>query len=158
MIQDSEIALKIGKICFAQSVDKAGQPYWGHCLRVAGHVRAAGASDAAIAAALLHDVVEDGLSTIEDLESAGISTRAISLIGQLTRPKETTYEAYVAAIAASGDRELILIKLADNADNSDPARIALLPPNVAHRADRYAAARAVLIPALTKLDADKLAD
>lgn len=147
---DTEIATRLGAQAFEGVTDKAGQPYWGHCLRVADRARTAGLGDAAIAAALLHDVVEDKLATFDQLASSGLSARAIDLIRALTRPKDADYIAYVAKIAESGDRDLILIKLADNADNCDPARIALLPQGIKHNSDRYAAAREVLLPALNK--------
>lgn len=153
MRSDSLIADELGRKAFAGVRDKAGLPYWNHCLRVAERVRLGGASDAAIAAALLHDVVEDGLASMAELESAGLSARARALIDGMTRREGQSYDAYLARIAASGGRELLEIKLADNADNADPARIALLPPGMPHRTERYTAGRALLLPALERLKA-----
>ena len=152
-ISDATIADRLGEQAFAGIVDKAGKPYWGHCLRVAERVRAQHLSDAAIAAAMLHDIVEDGLATFEDLASAGLSPRCIELVCALTRPNAgEAYLDYVRTIADSGDRERILIKLADNADNTDPERVAALPQRASHQSERYAQARTLLESALSALD------
>ena len=148
---DIAIARRLGARAFAGVVDKGGRPYWGHCERVAERVARERAGEAAIAAALLHDIVEDNLATPQELAHAGLSERALRLIEALTRPKDRAYMDYLGAIAQSRDRELILIKLADNADNMDPARIALLPAGVRHRPERYAAARVLLLAALKAL-------
>lgn len=47
-----------------------GEPYMVHLVEVAGLVAAAGLPDVAIAAALLHDSIEDTTATYADIESA----------------------------------------------------------------------------------------
>jgi hypothetical protein len=92
--------------------------------------------------------------TAEQLRGLGYSERTVWLVEQLTRPKVNppSYMDYIRKIATSGDRGLIAIKLADNADNLDPVRVARLPKRSADLVDRYKRARHVLRTALALLD------
>ncbi|MGZ2224894.1 hypothetical protein [Glutamicibacter nicotianae] len=54
-----ELAKAIAVRAHEGQVDKLGAAYIGHPARVAGHARAFGGSPEAIAAAWLHDVIED---------------------------------------------------------------------------------------------------
>lgn len=138
-------ARRLGAAAFLGVRDKAGAPYWGHCERVAANAKNKGVEDAdALAAALLHDAIEDGVLTWRDLEA--FSARTHKLVACLTRDKEgVSYADYIAAIAESADRDLILIKLSDLDDNSDPARLAALPARKAESLKaRYESATAVL--------------
>lgn len=125
-------------------VDKAGEPYVEHCVRVMEGLPAA-ATDDERHAALLHDVLEDTDLTARDLHLSGYSERTVWLVQRLTKWKGADYGAYVAAITASRDAGLIAIKRADLKDNSDPARLALLPARERERlAAKYASAREIL--------------
>jgi (p)ppGpp synthase/HD superfamily hydrolase len=121
----------------AGQLDKAGLPYIGHLERVASYVDPA--DPLAQTAALLHDSIEDTSLTAHDLADHGIPAPAIEAVELLTRRKEQDPEDYYQAIRENAlARE---VKLADLADNSDPARLALLPD--AHQARltrKYAAA------------------
>ena len=131
--------------------DKGGAPYAGHCLRVMAGLPATATEDERHAA-LLHDALEDTPLEVGDLEWRGYSKRTIDLVIMLSRPKgpgRPSYMDWIRQIAATGDSGLIAIKLADNADNSDPARIAQLPPEQQSIADRYARARKILEAAIT---------
>ena len=105
-------------------VDKAGQPYIGHLQRVADTVKRSGGSESQVEAAWLHDSVEDTDATIEDLASWGVSSETIKLIAALTHREGESRTDYLGRVIATP--QAILIKLADNHDNSDPARLALL--------------------------------
>jgi (p)ppGpp synthase/HD superfamily hydrolase len=65
-----------------------GSPYITHPLTVAGIVRAAGMDSAAVAAALLHDVVEDTPITLDALRSR-FAPRVIELVEAMTEHKDT---------------------------------------------------------------------
>ena len=131
--------------------DKGGKPYVEHCIRVAEKLPHDAPEDA-VCAALLHDVIEDcpGYNAVK-LLALGFSERTVSLVQNLSRPPGLTYMDWVCEIAASGDEWLIRIKLADNADNSDTARIAVLPPEQRGIIRRYERARAVLRHGLSQL-------
>lgn len=136
----------------AAQVDKAGQPYEGHLARVAGHLarRWPDATRDELEAAWLHDSLEDTDATEASLTAAGVSADTIRIIRAVTRPEGSEYLAWIGELAASGDVSVMRVKLADNADNSDPARVAALPGAAERVATRYAPARALLEAGLAK--------
>lgn len=137
-------ALALAERLHAGQVDKAGQPYIGHLMRVGFTVNATGGSRAALIAALLHDAVEDDRATLQDLAAAGVPAAALALVALLTKAPGQPYAEYLAAIKA--DPDALAVKLADIADNSDPARLAMLPPDVADRLRiKYAKALEILM-------------
>ncbi|TVR41061.1 MAG: HD domain-containing protein [Planctomycetota bacterium] len=95
-------------------------PYALHPLRVAESLRCCCPDPHVIAAALLHDVREDTEHSIDDFPP-----RVHELVDLLTRRKgrnrvgaaDETKTASLDRLAASGDGEAILIKLADRCDN-----------------------------------------
>lgn len=148
----------------AGQTDKGGFPYTDHLKRVWQDVRARLTtldldSDEKLAiehAALLRDVLEDTATTAQDLLDRGYPARTVALVRALSRPEgegRPSYQDWIKGIAASGDRGLILIKLADNRDNADPKRIAQLPEAQRGIARRYARAYQVLVEGLERLGA-----
>ncbi|MEU7170237.1 HD domain-containing protein [Micromonospora tulbaghiae] len=126
--------------------DKAGNPYIDHPRAVAAILAEQGHGDHAVMAGLLHDVVEDTPITLDDLRAAGFPEAVVSAVDAVTRREGETYMDMVRRAAA--DPLGRLVKLADNANNSDPQRMALLDPADAERLGRrYAKARAVLLAA-----------
>lgn len=113
---------QIAERAHARQRDKAGQPYIGHLRRVGSYVDQ-GNPDA-IAAALLHDFLEDRAGTSADLIAAGIPHRVVSIVEALDRANKPT-EEYYAEIRR--DPVALEVKLADLADNTDPDRLAQLP-------------------------------
>ncbi len=103
---------------------KAGdEPYINHPLRVAQMAAEAGLGAEAIAAALLHDVVEDTDRTLEDL-AAQFPPRVVDLVNRLTKwwPDDAAAEVkregnpvYYGAICEEPDA--LAVKLLDRADN-----------------------------------------
>ena len=134
----------------AGQVDKAGNPYRGHVERVALRVQRAGYSAEHVAAAWLHDTIEDcpGVDTAL-LADVGFGPDVIAAVEALTkrpadgdRPKESHADAVRRACA---DPIARVIKAADVADNSDPARLEILPTELRERLTaKYAAARELL--------------
>ena len=102
-----------------------GGPYIDHPRRVAERVAALpGATDAMVAAAWLHDVVEDCGVTLTTIE-AEFGADVASIVGQLTHTSKVDYPHLNRAgrkakdrehLAAAG-REAKLIKLVDRIDN-----------------------------------------
>lgn len=127
-------------------VDKAGNPYIDHPRAVADLLRKAGGSDNAVMAALLHDVVEDTDVSLDQLRALGYPGEVVNAVDSVSRREDETYMELIHRAAANPLGRLI--KLADNANNSDPARLALLDPEQAARLrEKYAKARAVLLAA-----------
>lgn len=122
--------------------DKAGNPYINHPRAVAEALRPHG--DHAVMAGLLHDVVEDTDITLDDLRDLGYPEEVVAAVDSVTRRLGEEYMDLIRRAAA--DPLGRLIKLADNAHNSDPARLALLDPEqAAWFEQKYAKARAVLL-------------
>ncbi|MGF7235899.1 MAG: HD domain-containing protein, partial [Frankia sp.] len=119
-------------------LDKAGEEYIGHPLRVMSTVAAtaplAGIDvQAAQIAAALHDVVEDTDLTLDDLRALGYGDDVVAAVDALSKRPGEKIENYLARVAA--DDLATIVKRADIADNSDPVRLGRLP---AERAEAYA--------------------
>lgn len=123
--------------------DKAGRPYAEHLQAVADGVRAGGGDEEQIAAAWLHDAVEDGALTEEWLRDAPLTDRTKAIVLALTKRAGEEKEAYAARIRQTPGARLV--KEADLAHNADPARLAVLDETTRARlAAKYATMRALL--------------
>jgi len=144
------IARQLAEQYHLGQVDKAGMPYIFHLERVAANLlrRWPDATEDEIAAAWLHDALEDTAATPADLRAAGISDRAIAIIKAVTKPEGINYLDWIETLAASADQSVIRVKLADNEDNRDPVRVAALPGAAERVATRYEPARVLLEAAL----------
>lgn len=124
-------------------VDAAGKPYLWHLIRVA--LRVAHRGRKAMAAGLLHDIVEDTHITLADLHREGFPADVVDAVNALTHRPAEPYLVYVANIRAIGGIAL-WVKRADNADNASERRLAQFTDRA--KADRlrqrYANARALL--------------
>lgn len=132
----------------AGQLDKAGEEYIGHPLRVMHKVsRTAAAAgvgvEHAMTVAVLHDVVEDSDLTIDDLRQLGYPPEVVAAVEALSHRPDEPVEDYLARVAA--DPIAVVVKHADMADNGDPGRLARLPEEDADRlARRYAGRRRLL--------------
>ncbi len=115
-------------------VDKAGRRYVDHPRRVAERLASDGAPVAAIAAAWLHDVLEDTALTADDLRKEGIPDEVISAVEAVTKHAGQDARSYAAAVLASPLG--LLVKRADLADNSDPERLMLLDDTTRRRLEK----------------------
>lgn len=148
--------IALARSLHAAQVDKAGRPYVDHLQRVAANLVRLhpAASRNEIEAAWLHDSLEDTEATEASLLAAEVSVETIRIVRAVTRPEGSDYLAWIAGLAASGDLPAIRVKLADNLDNSDPMRTALLPDGARRVATRYAPARRLLEAALHRRSKD----
>lgn len=127
----------------AGQTDKAGRPYAEHLRAVAEGVRARGGDEEQIAAAWLHDAVEDGRLSAGRLEEAALTRRTKDIVLAVTKRSGEPPEAYAARILATPGA--LPVKEADLAHNADPARLALLDGPTAKRlTEKYARMRALL--------------
>lgn len=69
--------------------------------------------------ALLHDAVEDGLVSLNDLREAEFPEDIVGSISYLTRGENETYTDYITRIANSGDDIARRVKIADISANLD---------------------------------------
>jgi len=134
-----ERAIEIAAVAHAGQLDKAGQPYVLHSLRVM--LRVSGEHERI--AAVLHDVVEDTPVTVEQLAAEGFHLAVLTAIEALTkRPGESRLDAAVRAAAHPIAR---VVKLADNAENMDLSRIAQPTEKDKARFQEYEQVRELLL-------------
>ncbi|MFE6526621.1 HD domain-containing protein [Streptomyces sp. NPDC057794] len=127
----------------AGQTDKAGRPYEEHLRAVAEGVRARGGDEEQIAAAWLHDAVEDDALPDRWLREAALSSRTKDIVRALTKRAGEPPEAYAARVLATPGA--LLVKEADLAHNADPARLAVLDEATRTRlTEKYARMRALL--------------
>ncbi|MGV9939566.1 HD domain-containing protein [Streptomyces sp. NPDC003401] len=123
--------------------DKAGRPYAEHLQAVAEGVRSRGGDPDQIAAAWLHDAVEDDALSEAWLLGAALSDRTKDVVRAVTKRAGETPQAYARRILATPGA--LLVKEADLAHNADPARLALLDgPTRTRLTEKYARMRALL--------------
>ncbi|MFJ9584885.1 HD domain-containing protein [Streptomyces acidicola] len=127
----------------AAQTDKAGRPYAEHLQAVAEGVRARGGDEEQIAAAWLHDAVEDEALSEEWLRGAALTDRTKSVVRALTKRAGEAPQAYAARILATPGA--LLVKEADLAHNADPARLSALDEATRARLEKkYAHMRSLL--------------
>lgn len=137
-------AFQLAANLHAGQFDKSGRPYIEHLVRVYLRATAAGADLIQQIAALLHDSIEDGKATKQELLDYGVPPESVYLVVVLSKPEGVTYMEYVAGVKKVP--KAIRVKYADLDDNSDPARLAVLPPEVAERlSKKYARAKAFML-------------
>ncbi|MCL2470372.1 MAG: HD domain-containing protein [Propionibacteriaceae bacterium] len=119
-----ELARSLASAAHGLQKDKAGLAYIDHPRRVAERLAGQGEAPEVVAAGWLHDVLEDTTVTAEDLASAGIPDHVVAAVEALTKRAGESLEAYTARVKASPIG--VVVKRADIADNTDPARLAIL--------------------------------
>jgi len=127
----------------AAQTDKAGRPYAEHLRAVADGVRARGGDEEQIAAAWLHDSVEDDALSEDWLREAALSARTKDIVLAVTKRPGESPQTYAARILATPGA--LLVKQSDLAHNADPARLAALDdPTRTRLTQKYTRMRALL--------------
>ncbi|MBW6418588.1 hypothetical protein [Celeribacter sp. PS-C1] len=131
---DLERAIEIAASAHRGQIDKAGQLYILHPLRV----MLACEGQAARIVAVLHDVIEDTDWTSDALRKEGASADILAALDAVTKRKGESYSEFIERAAQNPiGRD---VKMADLRDNMDLSRIA--EPSAADlaRMDRYRSA------------------
>jgi len=126
--EDVSLVLEAGRtaaLAHADQVRRSGEPYVTHPVAVATIVAQLGLDAPTVAAALLHDAVEDTNLTLDDIEARFGPTvaRVVDGVTKLDRLQFDSKEAQQAAtirkmlIAMASDWRVLLIKLADRLHN-----------------------------------------
>jgi (p)ppGpp synthase/HD superfamily hydrolase len=124
------IAFAVAK--HAGQVDKAGQPYILHPLRVMTQMP----DDVLRIAAVLHDVVEDCDDvSMADIAALDLPAEAVEIIALMTHPEDEPYESYIERVA--GHPRAAQVKLGDLRDNMDVLRLAEVTGKEQKRLARY---------------------
>jgi GTP pyrophosphokinase len=120
-----ERAFEVAREAHVDQVRRSGEPYIAHPLGVAMILAGLGLDDVTLAAALLHDAVEDTAVTREDIES-GFGADVAAIVDGVTKldrlqfdSKEEQQSATLRKmlVAMAKDIRVLLIKLADRLHN-----------------------------------------
>lgn len=132
---------------FAGQFDDGGTPMADHMMRVWQNVQQWDIETQFVA--WLHDIIEDTDVTADDLRSMGYSETVVEAVLLLTKPDKEPYADYIDRLCASGNKRAIIVKLADNKDNTDPNRWLWLNPFKAQAlTKRYHGVREKLLKAM----------
>ncbi len=115
----------------AGQVDKSGKPYILHPLRLMLQFE----DTEAQLAAVLHDIVEDGNVSLDELREIGLPETVVEAVDCMTKRSAEPYESYIERIRAV---ELARrVKLRDLQDNMDTTRLATLASADLERLAKY---------------------
>jgi (p)ppGpp synthase/HD superfamily hydrolase len=115
-------------------VDKVGQPYILHLLRVMLRLE----GEAAQVVGMLHDLVEDTPYSFDDLRALGYSEEIVQALDCLTHRADESYEQFIER--ASVNPLARRVKRADLEDNMDIRRLLVVSEKDQERLNRYIAA------------------
>ena len=133
-----EKAIVLAAKAHSGQLDKAGEPYILHPLRVMLSV----SSMEERIVAVLHDVVEDAQVTLKDIRAEGFDETIVDALDSVTKRSGESYEAFILRAAANpiGYR----VKIADLEDNSNISRIAKPTERDYRRVEKYRCAMKTL--------------
>lgn len=144
-----ERAIEIAAHAHAGQIDKGGQPYIFHPLRVM--LRFSDVHEQMVA--VLHDVIEDTSVTLDVLKSEGFPPEVLDAVSVLTKKKgETRIEAAKRALTNPIARK---VKLADVEDNMNLSRIPNPVVKDYLRLKEYEKVKAVLLERLAEVRTDE---
>jgi (p)ppGpp synthase/HD superfamily hydrolase len=118
--------------------DKAGAPYLLHPLRMMMRMD----SEAAMMAAVLHDVVEDTGWTLEQLRDEGFPDEVLTAVDCLTHRDGESYQEFVERVRTNPIARQV--KVADLEDNMNIRRMNQLGAKELERLEKYHKAWRVL--------------
>lgn len=134
MMPTLEDAILLAAQAHRGQVDKVGQPYILHLLRVM--LRLDG--EQAQIVGVLHDLVEDTSYTFADLRAMGYAEELVQALDCLTRRSTESYEEFIER--ASANPLARRVKRADLEDNMDIRRLPAIGEKDLARLNRYLAA------------------
>lgn len=125
-------AIEIATEAHDGQVDKAGQPYIGHPLRV----MAMGTTEEEKIVGVLHDVVEDSDWTFERLTAEGFSSEVVDALRCVTKLSESEpYDKFIQRVKANP--LAVKVKINDLTDNMDIRRLAYISEKDVKRLRKY---------------------
>ena len=136
-----EVAIKIAVDAHSGQLDKAGQPYVLHPMKVMFAL----SNEKDRIVGVLHDVIEDTNVTYDYLIANGFEgeTEILDALKSVTKKEDETYDEFIERAAANpiGKR----VKLADLQDNMDLSRISNPTEKDYERIKRYEKAKERLL-------------
>lgn len=124
-------AIKMATQAHFGQVDKAGQPYILHCIRV----MMSGNTIQEKICGVLHDIIEDTPLSLNDLEKAGFSKEIIETVSCLTKIPNEKYQNYLSKV--SSNPIAVKVKLNDLQDNLDVTRLKIIEESDVERINKY---------------------
>lgn len=124
-------ALYLMRNAHCEQTDKAGKPYLLHPLRVAHNCQTIEQKTVA----LLHDVIEDGEYTVEELREYRFPERIVEAVEALTRNEGESYEDFIERCAANPLARYV--KIRDLRDNLDVTRLETIDAAATERINKY---------------------
>ena len=124
-------AIQIAVSAHKEQVDKSGQPYILHLIRVMD----AGEIEQEKICGVLHDLVEDTDWTFEKLENEGFSEEIISALKCVTKQENEAYDVFISRIKENP--LAIKVKLNDLRDNMDITRLVHITKKDRERLNKY---------------------
>jgi (p)ppGpp synthase/HD superfamily hydrolase len=136
-----EDAVSIAALAHRGQKDKAGAPYLLHPLRMMLRMK----SEAAMMAAVLHDVVEDTDWTLERLREQGFPEEVLEAVECLTHNEGESYDEFIERARKNHISQEV--KIADLEDNMNIQRINEMSAKDLERLGKYHRAWCVLTKA-----------
>ncbi|MES2350340.1 MAG: GTP pyrophosphokinase [Pseudomonadota bacterium] len=135
-------ALQIMAAAHVGQLDKGGEPYVLHPIRVM--LRVESAEERIVA--LLHDVVEDSSITLSSLKQEGFSHEILVAVGCLTKKDGEPYDDFIRRISLN--KLATKVKIADLKENLDTTRLTELTEHDLRRIQKYHRALNTLVHGL----------
>ena len=126
-----EKAIQIASEAHIGQVDKAGQPYVLHLIRVMN----AGRTESEKICGILHDLVEDTNWTFDDLKKEGFSEEIINALKCVTKQPNERYTHFIERIKKNP--LAVNVKLNDLKDNMDITRLTYITEKDIQRLNKY---------------------
>ncbi|HEX6385152.1 MAG TPA: GTP pyrophosphokinase [Anaerolineae bacterium] len=133
-----EKCIKFALEVHAGQTDRYGLPYILHPL----HLMSQMDTEVEMMAAVLHDVIEDSETTLDDLRQLGLPEEVVEVVSLLTHDEADSYDDYVRKLKLNAVARKI--KLADLAHNMDIRRMDKVTEKDAVRLDKYRRAWEIL--------------
>lgn len=126
-----DLALDIAVLAHKGQVDKGGEPYIMHVLRVMMGVESIDEK----VVALLHDVVEDSDISLMDLKNQNFPSEILKAVDLLTKKENSAYSDYILEIKNNPLAKAV--KLSDLRDNMDTNRLTAIDESDKLRVKKY---------------------
>lgn len=134
-----DAALSLAVKAHTGQIDKAGQPYIFHPLRLMSKFT----NENEQVVAVLHDVIEDSEKTLKDLSEIGFSNEVIDAIECLTKKTDEDYADFITRVSLNPLAKKI--KIEDIKDNLDLTRLKEIEQSDLERIKKYHRALAALL-------------
>lgn len=129
------------RLCFEKHknrIDKSGVPYVFHPFHVAESM----SDEYTTCTALLHDIVEDTDTTLDDLKNMGFPDEVVEAVGAMTHYPDVPYMEYIEKLKPN--RIARAVKISDLMHNCDLSRNDEITDEDIIRTEKYKRALALL--------------